>query len=311
MLNRLRSLPDHWPWLATVMRVQERFNEVRGGEMASAITLAAFFSIFPLLLVTIAVVGYFSVSAGNLPAQVISRFGLTGEAATVVTSAIAKAESSRKTASVIGLVGLLWSGLGLVAVLQSAYNSVWQVKGRGWKDKLVGLGWLAGAGVIFAASFAITAALGVLPGFVAPVGIAVAFTVDVALFIWSSSVLPNRDVPWRALLPGAILGAVGLEALKALGTLYVPHAVSSASALYGSIGVVFALLAWLFFFARLVVYASVLNVVRWETDHGTITVEVDAPRLPNRVALEADRSGQVMVQATTPAAEQETVPTGR
>ena len=40
-------------------------------------------------------------------------------------------------------------------------------------------------------------------------------------------------------------GAIGLEVLKLVGTVYVPRAVASSSALYGSLGVVFAILAWL------------------------------------------------------------------
>ncbi len=42
----------------------------------------------------------------------------------------------------------------------------------------------------------------------------------------------------------------------------------------------FAILAWLALFARLVVYASALNVVRHEARYGTVTVEVRAPASP-------------------------------
>jgi hypothetical protein len=56
---------------------------------------------------------------------------------------------------------------------------------------------------------------------------------------------------------------------------------------------VFAIIAWLFFFGRLIVYSATLNVVLWERRKGTRTVEVEVPRLPGRVAVEADRSGQV------------------
>ena len=66
----------------------------------------------------------------------------------------------------------------------------------------------------------------------------------------------------------------------------------SASALYGTLGVVFATLAWLLFFGRLVVYSAVLNVVRWEEDHGTKTVGLEVPKVPGEVALEATRAGE-------------------
>ena len=52
-------------------------------------------------------------------------------------------------------------------------------------------------------------------------------------------------------MPGAIVGAVGFEVLKVVGGDLRARAVASSSALYGSIGVVFAILAWLLFFGRL------------------------------------------------------------
>ncbi len=65
------------------------------------------------------------------------------------------------------------------------------------------------------------------------------------LWLWTSWILPNRRAPWRVLLPGALVGAVGLEALKIAGAYVVPRQVAKSSAVYGTIGTVFALLAWL------------------------------------------------------------------
>jgi membrane protein len=156
----------------------------------------------------------------------------------------------------------------------------------------VGLAWLAGAGLLFLLSFAVTAAANVLPAGLAVIGPAAALAVDVALWLWTMKVLTNRNLRWRAYLPGAILGAIGLGVLKALGSIYVPRAVASASALYGSLGVLFAILAWLLFFGRLAVYAAVVNVVSWEESHGTVTVDVELPKVPGEVPVEATRAGE-------------------
>jgi len=280
--------------VGTVLRVQQRFGEVHGGYLASAVTLTAFLSLFPLLIAVTGVIGFFARNAADLPSQVIVRLGIPpgSGAADLVNGAIGKAEQSRKAASVVGVLGLLWSGLGVVAALQFAFDSVWQIAGRGIKDKLFGLGWLAGAGLIFVASFAITAAVRVLPGPAWPFAFLLTLAVGVALWLWTFQALTNRDVGWKPLLPGAIFGAVGLEALKAVGTLYVPRVVASSSALYGSIGVVFAILAWLLIFGRLVVYATVLNVVRWEEEHGTDTVVIDLPHVPGEAPTTASRAGE-------------------
>jgi membrane protein len=160
------------------------------------------------------------------------------------------------------------------------------------RDKLLGLAWLGGAGLLFLGSLAVTATVAVLPAFLAPLNLLGGLALGTSLFLWSSTVLCNRSVGWRALLPGALLGAFGFEILKALGSFLLPRIVAHSSALYGSIGTVFAVLAWLFLFGRLVVFASVLNVVLWERGHGTVTVGVEVPRLPGMAPTTGTRSGE-------------------
>ena len=63
----------------------------------------------------------------------------------MLTAAIATASESRRAASVVGFVGLVWSALGLVGALRYLYDSVWQMQGRGIRDKVVALAWLLGA----------------------------------------------------------------------------------------------------------------------------------------------------------------------
>lgn len=300
MKARLEALGRRYGWFGTALRVQERYGELNGNHLAGAITLAGFIALFPLLLVGIAVLGFFSHNSADLAGDVVSRLGLTGVAADVVTGTIDKAEGSRRAASVLGLLGLLWTGLGLVGAMQYGLNTTWQVRGRGWRDKLSGLAWLAGAAVLFLLSFALTALVNLVP-VLAPASVLVGLAVGVGLWMWTMKVLPNRDVGWKALLPGAVVGAIGFELLKILGSVYVPKVVASSSALYGSLGVVFAVLAWLLFFGRLVVYASLLNVIRWEEDHGTVTAEVELPRIPGRVPVEATRAGDAAPREAAPA----------
>ncbi len=274
------------------MRIQNRYSELNGNYLAAAVTLAGFLSLFPLLLVAFAALGFLSHGRLDLAGDIIARLGLTGDAAQFVTDLIAQTEKSRQVASALGVAGLLWSGLGLVAAVQYALNTAWQVKGDGWKDKLTGLLWLAGAGILFAGSFAVTAAANVLPGYLAPVGILLGLGLDTGAWLWTFRILTHRDLHWRSYLPGAIVGAAGLGVLKAIGGIYVPRLVASASALYGSFAVIFAMLAWLLFFGRLVVYAAVTNVVAWEEQHGTVTVELPVPKVPGEVPVQATRAGE-------------------
>ena len=297
MLERLLSpLTSRFGWARTALAVQQRFGAVQGGPLASYITLAAFLSLFPLLLVGIAVLGLFAART-DVAGSVIDQLSLTGETADLVRETLDTASSSKRTASIIGTAGLLWSGLGLVNTLETAFGAVWQAEGRGLKDRGFAMLWLAGAGVLLAASVAATAAAGrFLPDVLTLLSLVPTLLVSVALWLWTFMALTTRTgLPWKAHLPGAILGAIGFELLKLVGGVYVPRIVGSSSALYGSLGVVFALLAWLALFGRLCVYAACLNVVRWEKRHGTVHVDLEVPNVPQEAdPVAATRAGRAL-----------------
>ena len=293
-------LCERFPWLRMPLSVHQRVGDVGGGPLASSIALAGFLSLFPLLLVAIAVVGFVAAGQTDFPERVIEQLGLTGRAAKEVLRVIDKAEQSRRAASVIGFVGLLWAGLGIVGTLEQALDATWQVKGRGLTSRLIGLAWLVGAGALFLASMALGPVVARLPGPGAIPTVVLGLALDIVLFLWMFRTLTDAPLPWSAHLPGAVVGGVGLELLKLVGTVYVPRAVASASALYGSLGVVFAILAWLALAARMVLYAAAYNVVRWEREHGTVTVGIEVPRIEGEVPLEATRGGAVSEIAPEP-----------
>jgi membrane protein len=277
------------------MAVQDRYNELEGSVIAAAVTLSIFISLFPALLVGTAIIGFIAQGHVDLSGQIIDKLGLSGNAADTLRDAINTAARSRRTASIVGLAGLAWSSLGVVQAIQLAVDRAWQVKGGAIIDKLKALGWLLATGAMIAATTAGTALIvSVLPGWAAPFMIVATVAVNVLMFWFTFAVLGHQKVGWRPLLPGAVFAGVGLQVLTLAGAFIVPRSVASSSALYGSMGVVFAILAWLYFFGRLLVYASTLNVVLYEREKGTVTVELEAPRMPGEVPLGATRSGVVV-----------------
>lgn len=307
-MDRLRALGQRWPWLGTLLDVQEKVGETNGGSVASSVTLMFFVSLFPLILVISAVIGFLAADDPDVSSDIIDALGLTGAAADTMSDTIANAEQSRRAASIIGLAGLLWSGLGVTAALAQAVRTPWQRKAEGLKAKANGLLWIAGGGVTFVGSIAAGALLNrapdVVPRAVTSAGlILLGLALELAFFLWTFWIFGDRRPGWRRLLPGAVVGAVGFEVLKVVGTVVVPRMVASSSSLYGSLGVVFALLAWLALFARLIVYASTLNAVLYERSEGTVTIEVQAPRIPGEVPVEADRGGAILDREPAEAAE--------
>lgn len=284
------------PVIGPLLRIQDRFGEVQGDPLANGIALQIFLSLIPLLLVAIAVVGFIAGGDATFADDVVSFLDLPagGDAAETLRTTIENAEESRRAASVVGVLGLLWRGLAVVAAVQRAIDNVWQTRSEGLKDKARAVLWLLGAAVIFVASFAVTTVVNFLPAFLAPLSIVIGLAVNLGLFLWTYAELGRLPVGWRALLPGAAICAVGFELLKLVGAIYVPRLVASSSALYGSLGIVIALLAWLAFFGRLVVYGAVVNVLRWESGHGTVQVPLEVPRVDTAIAVGADRSGAVV-----------------
>ena len=289
MKERLASVPV----IGWLLRVQDRFSEVNGTALANGIALQAFLSIFPLLIVAISVVGFIAQGDVTFAGDVIDSFGLTGSAATNMREAIANAQDTKSAAGVIGLLGLFWTGLAVIAAVQRSVDLTWQTVPQGLKDKLRAVAWLLGAVLIFVGSFALSVLINFLPGFFAPLSIIAGIAVNVVLFLWTFSALGRLPVGWRAQLPGALVCAVGFEILKLIGAVYIPRLVANSSQLYGSLGIVVAIIAWLAFFGRLLVYGSVVNVIRYEDEHGTLTVPVHVPRVAGAIALEANRTGGV------------------
>ena len=290
--NPLTRLRRRSRLLDTALAVHERVGAVGGNPLSSAIALAGFLSLFPLLVVGVAVMGFFSAGNVDFADQVVEDLGLEGDTADTLVDTIHSAERSRQAATAIGLIGLAWSGLAVANALQATLNAVWQVKGKGFKSKLWAVVWLGGLGLLFLASIGLAPLVSILPGPAIVGSMLVGLVVDILIFLSMFRALTNVRVPWRAHLPGAVLAAVGFGVLKAISGLYVPRLVESSS-LWGSLGVVFVLLAWFLLISRLVVYSAALNVVVYERRHGTVTVELEAPKMDGVVALAATRGGAV------------------
>jgi uncharacterized BrkB/YihY/UPF0761 family membrane protein len=98
----------------------------------------------------------------------------------------------------------------------------------------------------------------------------------VGLWWVASRLLPHDQAAgWRALLPGAVVVGVGVWALHVASIYLLARRVASASALYGSLGVAAAIMAWLYLLGRLLVASAMLNATLWERRAGSSEVPGD------------------------------------
>lgn len=83
---------------------------------------------------------------------------------------------------------------------------------------------------------------------------AVAVLADFLVLLYVLTLLPGVEPPRRRLLVAALLGAVGFELLKLLLSGYIQGV--AAKSVYGAFGVPVALLLWLNFTAKLVLFCA-------------------------------------------------------
>jgi membrane protein len=256
-----------------VRELQRRYNAIGGPTLAGGVTLYGFLALFALLVLGVAVLGFVSADNTHLASDITGELGLTGDAAKIVTDSVAAAQRSRRLTTVFGILGILWLGTSFALVVANAFDAAWRVPGRGLVDRAYGLVWLPGAAVLLGAAGFATALWELLPTAFAPLVVVISLAGNAALWMWTSWVLPNRSVHWRIVVVPALLAAAALEVLKVAGAYVVPRFIASSSELYGTIGIVFAILLWLLVLGRVVVYLTVIEAWRAERAAPTPTLE--------------------------------------
>jgi YihY family inner membrane protein len=266
-LDRLDRFQQRSRWLALPFAVVRKFGDDQAGNLAALLAYYGFFSLFPLLLVLVTVLGFVLAGHGALQQRILDsalgQFPVIGDQIGRDVGSI----RGSGAALAIGILGTLWGGLGITQQAQNAMNTVWGIPRSQWPSFWLrlarGLGVLAvlGLGVI---GTTVLSGLGAVSG-LPVVGRALPFAgtllLNLALFLFAFKVLTSFHVPWRRLLPGTVLAAVVWSVLQAVGGYYVTHQLKSASQVYGTLALVIGLLSWLYLGGQLFLYAAELNVV--------------------------------------------------
>ncbi len=276
VMDWLKKLPVIGPLVARLMethvwRSYERLDRVHWARLAAAITFISFLALFPLIAVGAAVAAALLSDeqvdtikdklADQVPG-ISDQLGIDGLIA---------------NAGTVGLVAgalLLFTGVGWVGSMRECLRAVWELDDvqeanpvvAKLKDAvlLVGLGGaaLATLAVSTIGSTAVgrTADLIGIPedgagGILLRVAaLAVAVVADFLLLLYLLTLLPGVEPPRRRLVVAALLGAVGFELLKLLLGSYMREV--AGKSMYGAFGVPIALLLWINFTAKLLLFCA-------------------------------------------------------
>ena len=246
-----------------VFEVVDRDVETGGGIIAGALAYRLFIWLLPAMLVAVAGLGFAADAGSESPQETAKSVGLAG----LVTSSVASAASGsgRWYALLVGIPLLVYATRSLLRALIGAHRLLWgDARAAAPRPTLVAtlrlLALLLSFSVVTALAGAVRAASsapGVLVTLIAVVPYA-------GIWLLVSLRLPHRGADWRALLPGALLVGVGVEALHVFAAYFLaPYAIAKEGT-YGALGVAAVLLLALFLLSRAAVAAAVLNVTLWE-----------------------------------------------
>lgn len=251
--------------VAVPVAVFKKFGDDEAGKHAALIAYYGFFSLFPLLLVLVTVLGFVvgghSHFAERVVHSVLGRFPLIGQQLRVHSL------KGSGVALVIGIVGSLWGGMGVVQAAQGAMDTVWGVPRKkrpnfvSSRSRAVLLLLVLGAGAIISTVVAGWATGGSQAWPLKLAGLVVSVLINGVLYLAAFRLLTVARVGWRQLVPGAVAAAVAGAGLQAIGGYYVGHQLQGASQTYGLFAVVIGLLSWLYLQAQVTLLAAEFNVV--------------------------------------------------
>jgi membrane protein len=273
--SRWAELQRKWPWLAHVLRAWAQLKKTNGTQYSAAITYFSFLALFPLLLLAVAVTGFVLASDHHLQKELFDKITeqIPGTLGTQLKDSLSSLIDARTGVGIIGLVGVLLTGLGWIGNLRMAIDAVWgrtPPKRNFFMGKLANLFVLAGLGLGVVLSLGLTVVgtsltaqiLGALdldgvPGvywLTKIIGIAIALLGDMIIFGWVLVRLPAMPVKRGDAIRGVLLAAVGFEVLKVVGTYTI--AKSAHSPTIGPFGGLLAVLIWIELVSRFLLFCA-------------------------------------------------------
>jgi YihY family inner membrane protein len=255
--------------IAFAVGVFKKFGDDRGGSLAALLTFYGFLSLFPLLLLLVTILGFFGGSEHSFVQRVensaFSQFPVVG---TKLSTNIHGLQGRSIFGLVVGILFVLWGSQGALQTAQFAQAEIWNIPGVARPSFLARLGRTASMMVVlglFLLASTILAGLvtiGHHGGWAVVGAVVVSLAVNIGLFVVAFRLLTPKQIPWRDMVPGAIVGAVGWTALQYLGGVLVEHSLRNTSKEYGTFALVLGLISFLYLAAQVTLYAAELNVVR-------------------------------------------------
>ena len=292
----------HFLWLRRIYRplwrAVQQWIDADGLRMSAAMSFYGILSLAPLLVLLVAVLGWWldrNYIQTSLVDQIRNVVGAQG--AQVVQQALSTAQEPSQgiVASVVAF-GLLLSGAtGVFAELQNAFERLWR-EGSGqapqqkwWYTaslRLRGLAYILAFGFLLLVSLAVSTALSLFSGWAGSylpleklahvINELVSFGFNVTLFVALMRISAGPKPSMRYLVMGAAVGAILFAVGKHLMALYLSTAAVVSS--YGAAGSLVVILMWIYFTSGVLLLSA--SVARAWSDENAAAAGLPADNAP-------------------------------
>jgi membrane protein len=263
------------PGVSFLREVASEWSKDNALSLGAALAFYTLFSLAPLLLLIIAIVGLAfgrAAAQGEIVARVAGAVG--PEAATVIEGMIKSASTpaSGVLATLVSLATMLFGASGVFGQLQTSLNQIWGVTAgrrrgvRGMvRQRLASFSLILGIGLLLFLSLLVSAVLAgvhellvehvpALSGLLQPANFLISLLMITALFALIFKMLPDARMRWGDVWPGAAATALLFTVGKTLIGLYLGR--TGRTSVYGAAASLVVLLLWVYYSAQILLIGA-------------------------------------------------------
>ena len=246
----------------------------KDARLGAALAYYSIFSLGPIVMIAITIAGLFfgeEIVRSQVGELIKGLMGETGAQAvnTMLTGANSEAEKGI-VPTLIGVGALIFAAVGVVVQLKDALNTVWEVEDTKvsgiWnfiRTYILSIAAVIAVGFLLLVSLLLTAVISAMGKYFShiapevlmqPIGFVGSFLIIALLFAMMFKWLPDAEVSWRDVWPGALLTALLFEAGKFLIGLYIGK--QGLEFTFGAAASLVVVLIWVYFSAQIVLMGA-------------------------------------------------------
>jgi len=268
----------------------KRFYDEYGNEAAASISYYTIFSLFPMLLFLVSIMG-FIIGDKETVLQISETITQAIPVSTsFINSILVEIIGSRSVNGVIGLLGLLFAGSGAFYSLSRNIDRAWSIthKRRNlFEHRLFAIGMIVILMFVIILWMTLITIIGLLPEVLIPIGNGISLDHS-NLYKWINATvpwvlsfltfwglykfIPNTHVKWHYALWGAVFSSIIWNIATNIFSWVISSGIANYEKLYGSLGAVIAFLTWIYITATITLIGAHLSAaIAFVKDVTTLT----------------------------------------